>query len=140
MNKASIRGLVIKKLFLRKKAWDVLKYHMKWLQVKRVDEESPPPSSKQTKTSSSNAYTTSLDAQFPPGFNQQHQKMNSPPQRQQKRKKAASEASTSNEIVDLVNEIVGIHTVNKVEVEDRKRYWMKTCVLNEKMNKWKLNC
>ncbi|CAH1430607.1 unnamed protein product [Lactuca virosa] len=98
---------------------------MKWVLVKNVGEDSPPPSSKRTKPSSSNAYTTSYDAQYPLGFPPKQQSFNvenPPPQRKRKGKKAKSTLSTQNEIFDLVNEIAGINTATKKEVEQRQRY------------------
>ncbi|CAH1421860.1 unnamed protein product [Lactuca virosa] len=62
------RGTINQKGFPHQQAWEWLKDNAKWAFVAKVGEDSPPPSSKRTKTSSSNAYTSSSDPQYPPGF------------------------------------------------------------------------
>ncbi|CAI9271582.1 unnamed protein product [Lactuca saligna] len=84
------QSTINQKTFPHQKAWEWLKDHVKWALVTKAGEDSLPPSSKLTKTSSSNAHTTSCDTQYPPGFPQQQQPFNvedSPPQRKKKEKK-----------------------------------------------------
>ncbi|CAH1425355.1 unnamed protein product [Lactuca virosa] len=61
------------KAFPHQQTWDWFKDNAKWPLVTKAGEDSPPLSSKRTKTSSSNAHTTSSDAQYHPGFSQQHE-------------------------------------------------------------------
>ncbi|CAH1423520.1 unnamed protein product [Lactuca virosa] len=55
------RRTINQKGFPHQQAWEWLKDNAKWAFVAKVGEDSPPPSSKRTKTSSSNAYTSSSD-------------------------------------------------------------------------------
>ncbi|CAI9304116.1 unnamed protein product [Lactuca saligna] len=52
--------------FPHQQAWEWLKENVKWEFIAKAGEESQPPSSKRTKTSSSNAYTSSSDPKYPP--------------------------------------------------------------------------
>ncbi|CAI9290161.1 unnamed protein product [Lactuca saligna] len=92
----------------------------------KVGEDSPPPSSKRTKTSSSNAYRSSSDPQYPLGFSPQQQQSfsieDSPPQRKRKGKKAESTSSIENEMFDLLKQIAGIKTATETQAEQRQRY------------------
>ncbi|CAH1420648.1 unnamed protein product [Lactuca virosa] len=102
-------------------AWEWLKDNVKWELVIKSDEDSLSPFSKRTKTSSSNAYTSSSDPQYPPGFSPQQQQSfsveNSPPQRKRKGKKVASTSSTENEMFDLIKQIDDIKTATETEAE-----------------------
>ncbi|CAI9287106.1 unnamed protein product [Lactuca saligna] len=60
--------IINQKGFPHQQAWEWFKDNTKWELVTKVAEDSPPPSSKRTKTSSSNAYTSTYDQQYPPGF------------------------------------------------------------------------
>ncbi|CAH1441424.1 unnamed protein product [Lactuca virosa] len=120
------RRTINQKDFPHQQSWEWLKENTKWALVTKVGEESPPPSSKRIKTSSSNAYTSSSNAQYPPGFPQQQEQSfnveDSPPQRKIKGKKVASTSSTQNEMFDLVKQIVDINTTTNTWAEQRQRY------------------
>ncbi|CAI9292198.1 unnamed protein product [Lactuca saligna] len=62
------RRTINQKSFPHQQAWEWLKGNVKWAFVTKAGEDSPPPSSKRTKTSSSNAYTSLSDPQYPPDF------------------------------------------------------------------------